>query len=116
MSHCFGVFCHRSYHRDVNPEPNAGLRYIRDDMGPLGYSHLLAIGSLDGLVEASRQSKVCAGTANEVSCAVFRVLMEEYGTGRYSRKHSTFYKTMMQELGLNTGGGCISCLVMRYTL
>eukprot|EP00877_Chromochloris_zofingiensis_P012135 jgi/Chrzof1/7175/Cz02g13250.t1 len=91
-----------SYHRDVNPEPNAGLRYIRDDMGPLGYSHLLAIGSLDGLVEASRQSKVCAGTANEVSCAVFRVLMEEYGTGRYSRKHSTFYKTMMQELGLNT--------------
>jgi len=33
--------------------------------------------------------------------------MEEYGTGRYSRKHSTFYKTMMEELGLHTskGGG-----------
>jgi hypothetical protein len=31
-----------------------------------------------------------------------RVLMEEYGTGRYSRKHSTFYKAMMTELGLNT--------------
>jgi hypothetical protein len=31
-----------------------------------------------------------------------RVLMEEYGTGRYSRKHSTFYKAMMEELGLNT--------------
>jgi hypothetical protein len=28
--------------------------------------------------------------------------MEEYGTGRYSRKHSTFYKAMMEELGLNT--------------
>ncbi len=34
---------------------------------------------------------------------VFRVLMEEYGGGRYTRKHSTFYKTMMQELGLETG-------------
>jgi hypothetical protein len=37
--------------------------------------------------------------------------MEEYGTGRYSRKHSTFYKVMMEELALNTseaqgrGGG-----------
>ena len=28
--------------------------------------------------------------------------MEEYGTGRYSRKHSTFYKVMMEELGLHT--------------
>lgn len=28
--------------------------------------------------------------------------MEEYGTGRYAKKHSTFYKTMMEELGLNT--------------
>jgi len=34
--------------------------------------------------------------------ALGRVLMEEYGTGRLSRKHSTFYLKMMQELGLNT--------------
>ena len=34
------------------------------------------LGSVDGLVEASRQSRVCAGAANEVMCAVFRVLME----------------------------------------
>jgi hypothetical protein len=27
-------------------------------------------------VEASRQSRVCGGAANEVMCAVFRVLME----------------------------------------
>lgn len=37
---------------------------------------LLAIASLDGLTEASRQSRVCGGAANEVQCAVFRVLME----------------------------------------
>jgi hypothetical protein len=35
-------------------------------------------------------------------CCPGRVLMEEYGTGRYSRKHSTFYKAMLTELGLNT--------------
>ena len=57
-------------------------------------------GSLDGLVEASRQSRVCGGAANEVACAVFRVLMEEYGTGRYAKKHSTFFAKMMTELGL----------------
>lgn len=28
--------------------------------------------------------------------------MEEYGTGRYAKKHSTFYKKGMEELGLNT--------------
>lgn len=28
--------------------------------------------------------------------------MEEYGTGRYSKKHSTFYHAGMEEVGLNT--------------
>ncbi len=46
------------YQRDVDPPHSAPLRYIRDSMSALGYAHLLAIGSLDGLVEASRQSKV----------------------------------------------------------
>lgn len=34
------------------------------------------VGSVDGLVEASRQSRVCGGAANEIMCAIFRVLME----------------------------------------
>ena len=63
---------------------------------------LFRAGSLDGLAEASRQSRVCGGAANEVMCAVFRVLMEEYGTGRYNKKHSTFFAKMMTELGLST--------------
>ena len=37
---------------------------------------LCAAASVDGLTEASRQSRVCGGVANEVMCAVFRVLME----------------------------------------
>eukprot|EP00775_Hariotina_reticulata_P005862 gene5862-6103_t len=90
------------YHRDVAPPLSPAQQYITNDMGPLGYCHLLAVGALDGLVEASRQSRVCAGVANEVACTIFRVLMEEYGTGRLSRKHSTFYQKMMQELGLST--------------
>lgn len=32
--------------------------------------------SVDGLVEASRQSRVCAGAANDIACMIFRVLME----------------------------------------
>ena len=27
---------------------------------------------------------------------------QEYGTGRYNKKHSTFFATMMRELGLST--------------
>jgi len=74
---------------------------MRNSMSLEGYKYLLAVGSVDGLVEASRQSRVCAGAANEVMCAVFRVLMEEYGTGRFNKKHSTFYAAMMTELGLS---------------
>ncbi|EIE20159.1 hypothetical protein COCSUDRAFT_57886 [Coccomyxa subellipsoidea C-169] len=87
---------------DVDPELSPAAQYMRSSMGVAGYKHLLAVASVDGLVEASRQSRVCGGAANEVMCAVFRVLMEEYGTGRYAKKHSTFFATMMDELGLCT--------------
>jgi hypothetical protein len=60
------------YARDVHPPLSAAQQYVVDAMGPLGYCHLLAVGSVDGLVEASRQSRVCAGAANEVACAIFR--------------------------------------------
>ncbi|PNW84577.1 hypothetical protein CHLRE_03g149700v5 [Chlamydomonas reinhardtii] len=87
---------------DVDPPPSPAATYVRDHMGLQGYKHLLAVGSLDGLVEASRQSRVCAGAANEVAATVFKVLMEEYGGGKLSRKHSTFYASMMSQLGLDT--------------
>ncbi|GIL58890.1 hypothetical protein Vafri_13704 [Volvox africanus] len=88
--------------RDVDPPLSPAAVYIRDEMSLEGYRHLLAVGSLDGLVEASRQARVCSGAANEVSATVFRVLMEEYGNGRLSRKHSTFYHSMMAQMGLDT--------------
>jgi hypothetical protein len=48
----------RRYARDVDPPASPPLAFIRDAMSPLGYAHLLAAGSVDGLVEASRQSRV----------------------------------------------------------
>ena len=42
------------------------------------------------------------GASNEIQATLMRVLLEEYGNGRLSRKHSTFFAQMMAELGLRT--------------
>jgi len=87
---------------DLDPEITENKRYLREEMTVDGYRHLLAIASLDGLVEASRMSRILGGASNEVQATLIRVLLEEYGNGRLSRKHSTFFAQMMAELGLNT--------------
>jgi len=87
---------------DLNPPLSADSRYIREEMSETGYCHLLAIASFDGLVEASRLSRVLGGSANEVQCTLVRVLLEEYGNGRLSRKHSTFFAQMLAEFEMNT--------------
>lgn len=87
---------------DLNPPISADARFIREEMSVEGYRHLLAIASFDGLVEASRMASLLGGAANEVQCTLVRVFLEEYGNGRLSRKHSTFFAQMMAELGLNT--------------
>ena len=87
---------------DLDPPLNENSRYIREEMSAAGYRHLLAIASFDGLVEASRLSRILGGAANEVQCTLVRVLLEEYGSGKLTRKHSTFFAKMLAELGLNT--------------
>jgi hypothetical protein len=87
---------------DLNPPLSEESRYIREQMSEAGYRTLLAIASLDGLVEASRLSRILGGASNEVHSTLVRVLLEEYGNGRLSRKHSTFFAQMLAELGLNT--------------
>ncbi|MBE9051324.1 iron-containing redox enzyme family protein [Nostocales cyanobacterium LEGE 11386] len=87
---------------DLNPPISADSRYIREEMTEAGYRHLLAIASFDGLVEGSRLSQILGGAANEVQCTLVRVLLEEYGNGRLSRKHSTFFAQMLAEFGMNT--------------
>lgn len=87
---------------DLDPPLSPESRYIREEMSVSGYRHLLAIGSFDGLVEGSRLSRILGGAANEVQCTLVRVLLEEYGNGRLSRKHSTFFAAMLGEFGMNT--------------
>lgn len=90
------------YEVDLNPPLSAEAKFIREEMSKAGYCHLLKIASFDGLVEASRLSRILGGAANAVQCTLVRVLLEEYGAGKLSRKHSTFFAQMMAELGLQT--------------
>jgi len=87
---------------DLNPPLSPAKHYLREEMNLEGYRLLLAIASLDGLVEASRLSRILGGASNEIQATLIRVLLEEYGNGRLSRKHSTFFAQMMAELGLQT--------------
>ncbi|MCU0527812.1 MAG: iron-containing redox enzyme family protein [Elainella sp. Prado103] len=86
---------------DLEPPLSAGKHYIREQLSSAGYRHLIAIASLDGLVESSRLCHILGGASNEVQATLIRVLLEEYGNGRLSRKHSTFFAQMMQELALD---------------
>ncbi len=87
---------------DLDPPLSEDSKYIREEMTEAGYRHLLAISSFDGLVEGSRLARILGGAANEVQCTLVRVLLEEYGNGRLSRKHSTFFAQMLTEFGMNT--------------
>lgn len=88
--------------RDVSPPPSASGLYFRDHVSEAGYRRLLAIVSLDGLVEASQLSRTLGGVSNEIHAMMTKVLVEEYGGGRLQRKHSTFFTTMLTELEMRT--------------
>ncbi|MEC4816639.1 MAG: iron-containing redox enzyme family protein [Scytonema sp. PMC 1069.18] len=87
---------------DLNPPLSENSQYIRTEMSEAGYRQLLAIGSFEGLVESSHLPRILGGAANTVQCALMRVFQEEYGYGRLSRKHSTFFAQMLNEFGMNT--------------
>ena len=86
---------------DLAPTPSKEGIYFRDHMGIAGYRRLLKIASLDGLVEASQLSRTLAGVSNEVQAMMTRLLVEEYGGGRLSRKHSSFFSQMLKELNIS---------------
>ncbi|MCU0549982.1 MAG: iron-containing redox enzyme family protein [Leptolyngbya sp. Prado105] len=90
------------YAADLDPVLSEDAIYLREHMPFEGYRYLLAITSFDGLVEASRLSRILGGAANEVQATLTKVLLEEYGNGRLARKHSTFFAQMMTELSLST--------------
>jgi hypothetical protein len=87
---------------DVAPPPSADSLFFRDQVNEAGYRCLVAIASLDGLVEASQLSRTLGGVGNEIHAVLTRLLIEEYGGGRLARKHSSYFTVMLQELGMNT--------------
>lgn len=87
---------------DLDPALSADSRYLQEEMTEAGYRRVLAIGSFDGLVEGSRLSRILGGAANEVQATLTKVLLEEYGNGRLTRKHSTYFAQMLDEFGMNT--------------
>lgn len=87
---------------DVARPLNETDRYLREQMTAAGYRHLLAIGSIDGLVEASHLCRILGGVGNEIQSTLTRVLIEEYGGGRLPRKHSTFFAQMLAEFDMST--------------
>ncbi|NDJ19901.1 iron-containing redox enzyme family protein [Myxacorys almedinensis] len=90
------------YEADLTPALSADALYLQNELSLEGYRYLIAIASFDGLIESSRLTRILGGAANEVQATLTKVLIEEYGNGRLSRKHSTFFALMMTELGLDT--------------
>jgi Iron-containing redox enzyme len=88
--------------QDVSPPPSASSLYFRHQISEVGYRRLLAIASLDGLVEASQLSRTLGGVSNDIHSMMTRVLVEEYGGGKLNLKHSTFFTAMLTELEMRT--------------
>ena len=88
---------------DLDPQPSTEGLYFRNEMTKVGYCRLLAIASLDGLVEASQLSRVLGGVGNEVQSMLTRIFSEEYGKGILARKHSTYFSTMLEQFKMNAG-------------
>lgn len=86
---------------DVDAPPSEAGRYFRDRATLDGYKRLVAIASLDGLVEASQLSRTLGGVGHPVLSTLTRLLLEEYGGGRLARKHSTYFRAMLDALGMD---------------
>ncbi len=87
---------------DLQPEPSTDGLFIRNRISKSGYQRLLAITSLDGLVEASQLSRMLGGVGNEVQTMLTRILWEEYGSGKFSRKHSTHFAAMLEKFNMDS--------------
>lgn len=87
---------------DLDPKPSTESLYFRNEMTTTGYRRLLAITSLDGLVEASQLSRVLGGASNEVQSMLTKIFLEEYGGAKLARKHSSFFSAMLKEFGMKT--------------
>jgi hypothetical protein len=87
---------------DLDAPPSTSGVYFRDHATLAGYRRLIAITSLDGLVEASQLSRTLGGVSNPIHEMLTRLLLEEYGGGRLERKHSTYFHTMLDAVDMDS--------------
>ena len=87
---------------DLNPLPSEEGLFLGNEISLAGYKRLLAITSLDGLVEASQLSRVLGGVGNDIQLMLTKIFWEEYGGGKLSRKHSSHFINMLNECGMKT--------------
>jgi hypothetical protein len=90
------------FSEDLNPLPNQDTLFLSEQISLTGYKRLLAITSLDGLVEASQLSRVLGGVGNEIQLMLTKIFWEEYGCGKLTRKHSSHFINMLVECNMET--------------
>jgi len=92
----------KRFKEDLNPLPSKESLFLKDEILLAGYKRLLAITSLDGLVEASQLSRVLGGVGNEIQLMLAKIFWEEYGCGKLSHKHSSYFIAMLKECDMET--------------
>jgi len=92
----------KRFKEDLNPLPSKESLFLKDEILLAGYKRLLAITSLDGLVEASQLSRVLGGVGNEIQLMLAKIFWEEYGCGKFSHKHSSYFIAMLKECDMET--------------
>ena len=92
----------KRFKEDLNPLPSKESLFLRDEISLAGYKRLLAITSLDGLVEASQLSRVLGGASNEIQLMLTKIFWEEYGGGKLAHKHSSHFINMLKECNMET--------------
>jgi len=92
----------KRFKEDLNPLPSKESLFLKDEILLPGYKRLLAITSLDGLVEASQLSRVLGGVGNEIQLMLAKIFWEEYGCGKLSHKHSSYFIAMLKECEMGT--------------
>ena len=58
--------------------------------------------SIDFLTEASALARVIKGNYGQIQSEVFKILIDEYGYGVFTSKHSTLFEKLMKDLGLRS--------------
>jgi len=66
------------------------------------YRHFLIQSSVDLLAEASASALGVIGEFGEPQSALFRILIDEFGYGEHSKKHSVLFRNTIRGFGLDT--------------